>query len=143
MTHGGDAAPKVAGTSTAGGTGLKPSPWRRERQQPRGFAPEPVGLWLQKAFGKCFEEQPSSSSPLPTHRQPVSSILPGGNSGQQMLKGQPAASIRGLICPLQKHHQCRAPHPTWDMLPAKAMPKRCSLEGLSPPTRSISQPSSP
>lgn len=109
---------------------MKLRPWRWERQQPFSFAPVPAGLWLQKAFGNRFGEPPSSSSPL--LRQRVFGVLPGGNSGQQLLKGQPTASTGGLICPPQKHHQHRAPRPTWDVLREEATPKRCSLEWLSP-----------
>ena len=83
---------------------------------------------------------PHPPSPSTRHQQPVFGILPGGNSKQHMLEGQPTASVGGLICPSRKYHRHRAPCPTQDMPRAKATPKRRGLEGLSPPTRSISQP---
>lgn len=121
---------------------MKLSPWRRERQRPWGFAPELVGLWLQTLLGSVLGSYlpPHPPSPSTRHEQPVFGILPGGNSEQQMLEGQPTASVGGLICPSQKYHRHRAPCPTRDMPRAKATPKRRGLEGLSPPTRSISQP---
>lgn len=146
MTHGGTLLPSSwePAQLQTGDAGLKLSPWGRERQKPQGFALEPAGLGLQKAFGKRFGKPLSSPRSLSTRqRQPIFSILPGGNWRHWILKEQPTASPGGFTCPPWKHHWHRAPHLTRDTLHVKAKLRRCGSEGPTPLTRIISPPSSP
>lgn len=117
---------------------MKLSPCRRERQWSQDFAPELAGLWLQKAFG----ESPSSSYPLPVHQPPATGLW-HPTKGQQWavdVEGAAHSQCWSLNLPILNASLVQSSHPTWDMLHGKEMPERCSLEGQSPPARSISQP---